>query len=139
MSKFKAGDKVVSKVNITNKLVKGAEYTVYKIGPAYGSIYLEAHWPAFSPLSFYTLAEAQQVKRNVLEAAIKLCQSYKIGFSSGGPQGLPSVLFLKGERCATQKEALDELFPAETPQQKEIARIEAEMRKLSNDLAALKN
>ena len=59
MSKFKAGDKVVSKVNITNKLVKGAEYTVYKIGPAYGSIYLEAHWPAFSPLSFYTLAEAQ--------------------------------------------------------------------------------
>jgi hypothetical protein len=144
MSKFKAGDKVVSKKNITDILVKGKEYTVYKIGLAYGSVYLEEHrnlpcGPAFSTLSFYTLAESQQQQRNALEAAIELCQSYRIGFTSGGPQGFSSVLFLKGERHATQKEALDELFPTETPQQKEIARIEAEMRKLSNDLAKLKN
>jgi hypothetical protein len=139
MSKFKAGDKVVSKVNVSDKLVRGEEYTVCSTVGSYGSVRLEEHqelgqYHTFSPLSFYTLAESQQATRNALEAAIKLCHSYDLGMSNI----LEDSVFCNN-RWRTNEQALDELFPPETPQQKEIARIEAEMHKLSNDLAKLKN
>ena len=132
MNKFKAGDKVSRVEGDVFRRTGKKIHTVHYVAGDRVYTLESVDWIYACNLE---LDDVNKKKRKALEAAIKLCQSYKIGFSSDGPQRW----FLRGKWCASQKEALDELFPTETPQQKEIERIENEMRKLSNDLAALKN
>ena len=147
MNKFKAGDRVRKKNGDAWGLGSAtwgtAAYDVVTVDYLSGSQVFAKETGTYMLSAALELVDNTQRKRDELEAAMKLIESYGIGCGTSKMRSYEALSYSwytsgKGTHD-TIKKTIDFHLPIKTAQQAEIERIETEMRKLADDLAKAKS
>lgn len=135
MAKFKKGDKVVKKASISKGEWDNYPYVTVDKVDTDGSVWVE-ETKTYCLQKNLELYDDVQDKRDKLEAAIRLVQSYKIGVNV-----LDDRVYIMNRFSSELSigEVLDELLPLETPQQKKLKELEVKQREIADQMEQIRS